>query len=109
MDYREPTAADFNVDPPRQIGHPSPRIGIQLARCQGEPCGRKPLTSASRWETAAAIGGAFQPRRLAQDGPRGFEIAVWAPEYHQGAIDTKQRNRSRHDAFSIIGSRWPLF
>src|SRR5262245_58499492 len=46
-----------------------------------------------------AIGRNCQPRRLAQDGPRGFEIAVWAPEDHQGVGDTKQGNRSRHDAF----------
>jgi len=39
MDYCESIAADFNVDPPRQIGHPSPRISVQLARCVGEPCG----------------------------------------------------------------------
>jgi hypothetical protein len=39
VDHRKSTAADFKVDLPRQIGHPSPRTGIQLARSVGEPCG----------------------------------------------------------------------
>jgi hypothetical protein len=50
--------------------------------------------------TDDAIGRNRQARCLVQDGPRGFQIAVWAPEHHQGAIDMKQWNWSRHKAFA---------
>src|SRR6516225_6883570 len=39
MDHCKSIASDFNVDSLRQIGHPGPRIGVQLARCVGKPCG----------------------------------------------------------------------
>src|SRR5215469_2606393 len=47
-----------------------------------------------------AIGRNRQPHCLVQDGPCGFEIAVWAPEHHQGLVHSKERNWSRHKAFA---------
>src|ERR1700738_5112467 len=39
-----------------------------------------------------AVGRNREPRCLVQDSPRGFEIAVWATEHHQGPVGTKERN-----------------
>src|SRR5262245_35128520 len=46
-----------------------------------------------------AIGRNSQPGGLAEDRPRGFEIAVWAAEDHDGTVGAKQGNRSRHHAW----------
>jgi hypothetical protein len=46
-----------------------------------------------------AIGRNSQPGGLAEIRLRGFEIAVWAAEDHDGPIDAKQGNRSRRHAW----------
>src|ERR1700730_15344950 len=138
------TPTDFNVDPPRQICHPRPRVVIKLARSIGKPCGRQPLAAASCWKPATAVVGTGRkallaiahhhmanpvanqinsrrsicpighhiagandaigrnrnPRWLFQEVPGGFEIAVRAPEHHQGLVHSKERNWSRHKAFA---------
>ena len=48
------------------------------------------------------VGRNREPRCLVQDSPRGFEIAVWATEHHQGPVGTKERNWFLHDAFARL-------
>src|ERR1700730_18661009 len=65
VDHGKSTATDFNVDPPRQIGHPSPRVVIKLARSIGEQCGCQPLAAASCWKPATAVVGTGRKALLA--------------------------------------------